>query len=155
MCGGREDHDCKNLPHTSKTWQVKRPKWLQLLESRFAFQTTKNRTQHRFVTKVLWSRLHLSYSGELAMRLAYQILLKSSPLTLLAGSALGRALWLHLARWVCLLFKLIKISYFLSMGAVQTCASTQYQSYFRMTLIETLTKLLYCSSSEEATMCLL
>jgi len=49
MCGGREDHGCKNLAHTSKTRQVKRLKLLQLLGSRFAclllFQTGKNRMQ--------------------------------------------------------------------------------------------------------------
>ena len=39
----------KNVAHRSKTRQVKHPKWLQLLESRFEclllFQTVKNRTQ--------------------------------------------------------------------------------------------------------------
>jgi len=41
-------HGHKNLAHTSKTRQVKRSKWLQLLGSRFVclllFQTPKNRT---------------------------------------------------------------------------------------------------------------
>jgi len=36
---------------------------------------------------VLWSKLHFSYIIEAVMRLDYQILLKSPPITLLAGSA--------------------------------------------------------------------
>jgi len=44
---------------------------------------------HCFVT-VSWSILHPSYSSEAVMRLDYQKLLKSSPLTLLAGTAPGR-----------------------------------------------------------------
>ena len=42
---------------------------------------------HCFVTAVLWSILHLSYSSEAIMRLDFEILLKLSPPTLLAGSA--------------------------------------------------------------------
>ena len=42
---------------------------------------------HCFVTALLWSLLHLSYSSEPVIRLDYQILLKSFPLNLLAGSA--------------------------------------------------------------------
>jgi len=42
MCGGREDHGCKNLAHTSKSRQVKRSKWLQLLGSRFACLQGRN-----------------------------------------------------------------------------------------------------------------
>ena len=38
---------------------------------------------------LLWSLLHLSYSGEPVMRLDYQILLKSLPPTLLPESAPG------------------------------------------------------------------
>jgi len=49
ICSGRKDKGCKNLAHTSKTRQVKHPKWLQLLGSRFEclllFQTAKNRMQ--------------------------------------------------------------------------------------------------------------
>ena len=62
MCGGRNTlkhnvrttlrlayHGCKDVTHTSKTRQVKRPKWLQLLGSRFArlllFHNATNRTQ--------------------------------------------------------------------------------------------------------------
>ena len=44
----RAYHCHKNLAHTSKTCQVKRPKRLQLLGSRFAcllLQSPKNRTQ--------------------------------------------------------------------------------------------------------------
>jgi len=37
LCSGRKDKGCKNLAHTSKTRQVKHPKWLQLLGSRFEF----------------------------------------------------------------------------------------------------------------------
>jgi len=37
ICSGRKDKGCKNLAHTSKTRQVKHPKWLQLLGSRFDF----------------------------------------------------------------------------------------------------------------------
>jgi len=44
---------------------------------------------HCFVTAVLWSILHVAYSSELVMRLDCKILLKSLPLNLLAGSALG------------------------------------------------------------------
>jgi len=54
-CGRRKEHACKNLPHTSKTRQVKRPKWLHMQGSRFArllpFQTSKNRTQRNRRTK--------------------------------------------------------------------------------------------------------
>jgi len=52
---GRKEHGYKNLTHTSKTRQVKRPKWLQLLGSRFEclllFQTVKNRTQRNHRAK--------------------------------------------------------------------------------------------------------
>jgi len=44
---------------------------------------------HCVVTIVLWSTLHPFHSSEAVVRLDYQILLKSSPLTLLAGSAPG------------------------------------------------------------------
>ena len=44
---------------------------------------------HCVVTAVLWSTLHSFYSSEAVARLDYQILLKSPPLTLLAGSAPG------------------------------------------------------------------
>jgi len=36
-CSGRKDRGWKNLAHTSKTRQVKHPKWLQLPGSRFDF----------------------------------------------------------------------------------------------------------------------
>jgi len=42
---------------------------------------------HCLVAAVLWSIFHPSCSSEAVMRLDYQILLKSPPLTLLAGSA--------------------------------------------------------------------
>jgi len=49
ISSGRKDKGCQNLAHTSKTCQVKHPKWLQLLGSRFdcllLFQTAKNRMQ--------------------------------------------------------------------------------------------------------------
>jgi len=49
ICSGRKDKGCKNIAHTSKTRQVKHPKWLQLPGSRFdcllLFQTAKNRMQ--------------------------------------------------------------------------------------------------------------
>ena len=37
LCSGRKDKGCKNLAHASKTRQVKRPRWLQLLGSRLDF----------------------------------------------------------------------------------------------------------------------
>jgi len=43
----------------------------------------------------------------------------------------------------CLLWKLIKISNLLSMGAVQTCASSQYQSNVWMTLLKKLENHIY------------
>ena len=44
---------------------------------------------HCFVTAVLWSILHLSYTSESIVGLGYQILMKFPPPTLLAGSALA------------------------------------------------------------------
>ena len=46
-----------------------------------------------FVTAVLWTILHLSCSSEPVMRLDYQILQKSTPLTLLTGPPLGELNW--------------------------------------------------------------
>ena len=51
------------------------------------FATWGHFVVHCFVTAVLWSMLHLSYKSEAVMRLDCQILLKSSPLHILAGSA--------------------------------------------------------------------
>ena len=42
---------------------------------------------HCFVTAVLWNIIHLSYISEPVMGLDHQILQKSPPLILLAGSA--------------------------------------------------------------------
>jgi len=51
ICSGRKDKGCKHFAHTSKTRQVKHPKLLQLLGSRFdcllLFQTAKNRMQRK------------------------------------------------------------------------------------------------------------
>ena len=55
MCGRLRVYGCKNLAHMSKTRQVKRPKRLQLLGSRFAclllFQTAKSESNETAARK--------------------------------------------------------------------------------------------------------
>jgi len=64
---------------TSKSDIIYSPWFCTIRKKAFAFAIRVQVFVHCFVTVVLWSILHLSYSNEPAMRLDYQILLKSLP----------------------------------------------------------------------------